>query len=105
MSRRDGLPDQAGNRIRRVEFTRAVARQRFRSPPRLRHRSGQLIALDAKPGTTDTCSTARWKSSDMRAWLQATGPSSKGCGANMRAPVGLLPDLDDALARFDRLWD
>ncbi|MEU6156086.1 hypothetical protein ABZ816_39520 [Actinosynnema sp. NPDC047251] len=41
----------------------------------------------------------------MRAWLQATGPSSKGCGANMRAPVGLLPDLDDALARFDRLWD
>ncbi len=39
------------------------------------------------------------------AWRNATGASSKGCGANMRvAPVGLLPGLDDtrraAIAQF-----
>ncbi|MGA8116886.1 MAG: ADP-ribosylglycohydrolase family protein [Actinocatenispora sp.] len=52
-----------------------------------------------------TCLRACAKLADGTPWRQATGESSKGCGANMRvAPVGLLPGIDDTrragLAQF-----
>lgn len=44
-----------------------------------------------------TCLRACERLASGMPWRQATGESSKGCGANMRvAPVGLVPGLDDA---------
>ncbi|MFD1149096.1 ADP-ribosylglycohydrolase family protein [Saccharothrix hoggarensis] len=43
-----------------------------------------------------TCLQACEKLAAGLPWREATGASSKGCGANMRvAPVGLVPDLSD----------
>jgi ADP-ribosylglycohydrolase len=52
-----------------------------------------------------TCLDACAELAAGKPWRQATRAGSKGCGANMRvAPVGLLPDVDDAeraaLAQF-----
>ncbi|GLZ34191.1 hypothetical protein Lesp02_63780 [Lentzea sp. NBRC 105346] len=45
-----------------------------------------------------TCLAACEKLADGLPWIQSTGTSSKGCGANMRvAPVGLLTRIDDAV--------
>lgn len=44
-----------------------------------------------------TCMSACRHLADGRPWQQASVLNSKGCGANMRvAPVGLLPEVDDA---------
>src|SRR5436190_5566343 len=53
------------------------------------------------PGMTCLRTCARLE--EGKAWIEATDPSSKGCGANMRvAPVGLLDIQGDFLAPSSR---
>jgi len=58
----------------------------------------QLHDSARAPGITCTIAISRLRHSPWMRWFQATNPSSKGCGANMRVvPTAFLDDTETAL--------